>query len=243
MALIYCPQCGHPNVSDSAEKCPNCGCNIKNFFLNDKIKKQQRIITTQKREEQQKKLLQCPECNRFFDYSLKICPYCGLSMEDKESINRLHNINRLEERIKDTSSLTKNLLICLVSFAAFIVFLLLYILTDSGFILTLCFTGALLSVVFLVNIFIYFSDKNKDKKKLEIAKRDYTSYKKIEEQEFNRLIQSINSNKIEIYCPYCKSSNVQKITTSSRVGSSVMFGIASKKMGKQWHCNTCKSDF
>lgn len=46
-----------------------------------------------------------------------------------------------------------------------------------------------------------------------------------------------------IHCPYCNSSNVTKIGTFDRVVSTGLFGLASKKIGKQWHCNECKSDF
>ena len=46
-----------------------------------------------------------------------------------------------------------------------------------------------------------------------------------------------------IHCPYCNSSNVTKISTVNRAVSVGMFGLASKKLGKQWHCNSCGSDF
>lgn len=46
-----------------------------------------------------------------------------------------------------------------------------------------------------------------------------------------------------IKCPYCKSVNVKKITTTSRAVSIGAVGLASGKIGKQWHCNNCKSDF
>ena len=46
-----------------------------------------------------------------------------------------------------------------------------------------------------------------------------------------------------IHCPYCNSTNVTKIGTVNRAVSVGMFGIASKKIGKQWHCNNCGSDF
>ena len=46
-----------------------------------------------------------------------------------------------------------------------------------------------------------------------------------------------------IHCPYCNSTNVTKIGTVNRAVSVGMFGIASKKLGKQWHCNNCGSDF
>lgn len=46
-----------------------------------------------------------------------------------------------------------------------------------------------------------------------------------------------------IKCPYCQSSNITKISTAGRVVSVGLFGLASGKIGKQWHCNNCKSDF
>ncbi len=44
-------------------------------------------------------------------------------------------------------------------------------------------------------------------------------------------------------CPYCNSTNVTKISTLDRAISVGAFGLASSKVGKQWHCNGCKSDF
>lgn len=46
-----------------------------------------------------------------------------------------------------------------------------------------------------------------------------------------------------VRCPYCNSVNVSKISTLGRAASVGAFGLASKKIGKQWHCNSCKSDF
>ena len=46
-----------------------------------------------------------------------------------------------------------------------------------------------------------------------------------------------------VKCPYCGSKSTKKISTLSRMGSFATFGFAGKKIGKQWHCNNCKSDF
>lgn len=46
-----------------------------------------------------------------------------------------------------------------------------------------------------------------------------------------------------ITCPYCHSTNVSKISTIDRGISVGMTGLASGKLGKQWHCNKCKSNF
>lgn len=46
-----------------------------------------------------------------------------------------------------------------------------------------------------------------------------------------------------IKCPYCQSTDTSKISMMGRVVSVGFFGIGSKKIGKQYHCNKCKSDF
>ena len=46
-----------------------------------------------------------------------------------------------------------------------------------------------------------------------------------------------------VKCPYCSSNNTSKISAASRVFSTGLFGLGSKKVGKQWHCNSCGSDF
>lgn len=55
-------------------------------------------------------------------------------------------------------------------------------------------------------------------------------------------IDTLNTNK-SVECPYCHSMNTSKISTVNRAVSVGMLGLASKKLGKQWHCNSCRSDF
>ena len=59
--------------------------------------------------------------------------------------------------------------------------------------------------------------------------------------QYERDMAIMNGRGVE--CPYCKSTNTQKITSGSRILSTGLFGLGSKKIGKQWHCNKCKSDF
>lgn len=47
----------------------------------------------------------------------------------------------------------------------------------------------------------------------------------------------------QVECPYCHANDVKKISTADRMVSTGLFGMASKKLGKQWHCNKCGSDF
>lgn len=54
--------------------------------------------------------------------------------------------------------------------------------------------------------------------------------------------QSAASNKVQ--CPYCKSTNVKKISlTSKAVGLGVFGWLGASKVVHQYHCNSCKSDF
>ena len=54
---------------------------------------------------------------------------------------------------------------------------------------------------------------------------------------------SYTSSKPTVSCPYCKSTNTTKITATSKAVSVAVWGIFSRKVHKQWHCNSCKSDF
>lgn len=61
--------------------------------------------------------------------------------------------------------------------------------------------------------------------------------KKEEENRRNR------SSSIGTICPYCKSTSVSPISTLNRAVSVGMLGLASGKIGKQYHCNACGSNF
>lgn len=45
------------------------------------------------------------------------------------------------------------------------------------------------------------------------------------------------------HCPICQSTNIEKIGMFKRMLSTSMFGIASDKVGKQWHCKNCGNNF
>ena len=52
------------------------------------------------------------------------------------------------------------------------------------------------------------------------------------------------ADKVEVKCPYCNNLNTTKISELSKIGRFAIFGIFSlSRNSKQWHCNSCKSDF
>ena len=44
-------------------------------------------------------------------------------------------------------------------------------------------------------------------------------------------------------CTYCDSTNIRKIGLLNRAISTELWGLGSKKIGKQFHCNHCGADF
>ena len=44
-------------------------------------------------------------------------------------------------------------------------------------------------------------------------------------------------------CPYCHSHDTKKIGSGGRTLSLLTLGLAGSKIGKQWHCKHCGSDF
>lgn len=63
-----------------------------------------------------------------------------------------------------------------------------------------------------------------------IKVRDVTGYKR--EVQLNT-----------VRCPYCNSYNTKKVGFFSRTFSTGVLGLGSSKIGKQWHCRRCGSDF
>ncbi len=81
---------------------------------------------------------------------------------------------------------------------------------------------------------------------IELKKNDPIEYQ-LKMSQFKANLKQQESSKVEednkVHCPYCNSTNVNKISGLSKAGSIAMFGIFSRKVHKQWHCNDCRSDF
>lgn len=46
-----------------------------------------------------------------------------------------------------------------------------------------------------------------------------------------------------VTCPYCQSTRCSRISILGRMVSVEFWGFASNKLGKQWHCHDCGSNF
>lgn len=68
-------------------------------------------------------------------------------------------------------------------------------------------------------------------------------HKQAEQRQAARKEQQDLASGKRVICPYCKSTNTEKISTVSRAVSVSLVGAASGKIGKQWHCKQCGSNF
>ncbi len=78
-----------------------------------------------------------------------------------------------------------------------------------------------------------------------LAREQAQKDKELQESiELHRQIDAYNAAKHpHVECPYCHSMNTEKISGVARGVSVYALGIASPKIGKQWHCKNCKADF
>ncbi len=98
MALIKCPECGRERVSDSAEACPECGFNIREYFCDrksevkldsvsnrndsEKANESENInkTTTEPEELSERgnaKPVRCLKCGAIYPADSNKCPSCG----------------------------------------------------------------------------------------------------------------------------------------------------------------------
>ena len=77
-----------------------------------------------------------------------------------------------------------------------------------------------------------------------IAKQEQLQIQsKIRDRLAQQELQQDLANGTRVICPYCKSVDTKKLTALNRAVSVSLVGAASGKIGKQWHCNHCGSDF
>ena len=97
------------------------------------------------------------------------------------------------------------------------------------------------------NKFTIFYNEEGDKPNKVCKHCNYSNiifYNKIDVDEADAKYGDFFTNKKPtVECPYCKSTDTKKIGVVGRSMSFGLFGFGSSKVGKQWHCNKCKSDF
>lgn len=222
--LVKCPECGKENVSDSAEACPDCGYGIKSHFY--------KILQEEERKEQ----------------ALK-AEYAKQQAEIDKKKREQERANSIPRPIKPVFS--KGIIIYCVVTTIFLSWLLLYLPTinhrdgEVG----KWFWEIIIFVV--VPIIIYKCNFDKKEADYKLFKIDFEAYQRQVIQEENKAWDNVQAaaatrareEAMKPECPYCHSHNTTKITATTKVVNTAMFGIFGQKRKHQWHCNSCKSDF
>ena len=87
----------------------------------------------------------------------------------------------------------------------------------------------------------YNSRKRNNRKPPEILEYSHANIQVNPSYELGKSVD--NNITLDIICPYCKSNKCSRISILGRVVSVEFWGLASNKLGKQWHCEDCGSNF
>lgn len=175
-------------------------------------------------------LILCPECKEQISNKAKICIHCGYPIEE---------INKTEDECK----------IVLINAGDNIIQTIKLIRAITKVDLKTA-NEAIKSVPIIIVENINKQEADAIKKEFSIIGADtkiyigsnnnFTSINQIaKETQTKKQTQRINLP----HCPYCNSTNIKKIGIGGRALSAWTLGLAGSKIGKQWHCNNCKSDF
>lgn len=85
------------------------------------------------------------------------------------------------------------------------------------------------------------NEQRKQRLDREYGKNSQAYQQAVVEQYIQADRERKSSNQVK--CAYCNSTNVKKISATSKVVNTALFGILGTKRHKQWHCNNCNSDF
>lgn len=215
MALVKCPECGRENVSDSAESCPDCGYGIKKHY--EDIKKKQ--------EEEER--------NKLFEEEYK-------KREEARQVE-------LEVRAQSVYIPSHRPIMTAWQVGGVVAIVL-------GILMIICRLRLFAIILIGYGVILIYGEMDNLHSRQKIYDdniHDLDTYRKemVKQQDFEnavmRMAQNMktNANSYGVKCPYCQSTNVKKISITSRAVSVGAVGVASGKIGKQWHCNNCKADF
>lgn len=204
--------------------------------------------------------MECPYCNKKIKINAEKCRFCRYDVKkhyeekmQEYSQNPYYNLlYKTDYDLKPPKRIqgeAKVFLVITLIIVGFFVVLGILFRSLEGTIngLKMSFPGWGLCLL----LFILFYNSNakyydEEVEAFELYQKDPKYYKTIRiEQDIKRNKKEafLASQKPTITCPYCKSTNVKKITTANRIAGAAVMGLASSNIGKQWYCNNCKSKF
>lgn len=226
MALVKCPECGREKVSDSAESCPDCGYGIKAHFEKIKREEERKKRESKAAEERRKAEI---EAKRLKEEQIKSVPkpskprisIVGLIISGLMMWLAFSQMNTSEyERQRSMARHDGDPVV-------------------HGVIDLIIGIGVLCFVIWLYV---------KQKERYNLAQTDFEEYQRTVIREQDEMVARQKAQaEAERYrqmtapkCPMCGSTNIEKISFTSRAISIATIGLASNKIGKQYKCKNCK---
>ncbi|MBD5080892.1 MAG: DUF2207 domain-containing protein [Ruminococcaceae bacterium] len=175
----------------------------------------------------------CPKCGKWYDVSGNVCPICRSQLlipnsntNQSQTTIQPHQIQNPPPIPQEINKINKkgNVMIIIGIILSVIYFFLFAISFDYGYKVfpILFFIGIILGVILFILGVISLDKYNK-----YVAEHR----RKYQEEYHKYYISQMPDNPL-VECPYCHSRKVYKISTSGRVGSVLIAGIASSKIGK-----------
>lgn len=164
-------------------------------------------------------LIKCPECGKEISDKSKQCIHCGYPLEEPNNDNKntaysIRLIHYGEQKVK----------------------LIKIIREITG--LDLKRGKDVVDNLLLIKTNISLDEANSIKKQIE----EVGGAVKITEFNADDVVISQTESNIP-KCPTCGSTDIRKISTTSKAVSVGLFGIFSSKIRKQFHCNSCKYEW
>lgn len=182
----------------------------------------------------------CPKCNKWLRYDDRFCPICNSVLYNEEQIIRCNEYKITPKIVsKDelygmmNSNSPKYFLSIILGVVSIGIFILSFVLLGK--------VGAL-GMFFMWFIGIVAGGFSLG---FGTGKGDNSFANDLYNRTFPRNPNPTNTAPAKpiVMCPYCKSTNVVKLSMLGKVVSVEVLGAASNKIGKQWHCNDCDSNF
>lgn len=221
MALMVCPDCGN-NISDTAEQCIHCGCDL--FLFKEELRIDKEI----------------EERVKAFEGGIKK-PKQISSLSEIPQYRNEENANTLMLSIAVVLlvvgffglMLEWELFLCVIFFIGGVAALLAYIYLRKN-------TEKLLKEeqAKIQNVIDNF-DKVKELRVKRYREMLIAEKPAKLEKIRTRYVPTTTQRPVGIRCPACDSTQFEKISTLNRVVSVELAGLASSKIGKQYKCKKC----
>lgn len=220
MLLVYCPKCGHKNLPNTLDSCPECGFSIRTYFGN--------MDNNWEIEKTDEKM---SEKTSAFDIN---------SQRDLQSERRSRefSIKEQEKRIKSEKKTKINFTIIASIFIPTSIISFFFL---KGTLFAFAFILFLVGIICAVVLMQSIGSIERMQRELNLMKSDYYEWDR-KHKERNQLEAELSL--IKQYtaprCPHCNSTNIKQISMLNRMISVEIFGLASSKIGKQFECKNCK---